>query len=190
MQVWSLEKETNLFFFFSSMVFFLFLLLSVLFLIFCHLFLNFLLRLFYCNKLLLPPFVVLLFFFHHLLLSGWGTWMDGCGTDGWKGRPPLDRCLEANVTSPNYTYRVKPPNIQPKEEDRTDRHQGYYILILIRGLSQRYWHLHDYHAIVPQLFLLKFCNTINFGRFRTVVICLFLTNIRRWGRKESVCVKP
>jgi hypothetical protein len=43
-EVW--KKKTNLFFF-SSMVFFLFLLLSVLFLIFCHLFFNFLLRLFY-----------------------------------------------------------------------------------------------------------------------------------------------
>ncbi len=90
------------------MVIFLFLLLSVLFLIFCHLFFNFLLRLFYCNKLLLPPFVVLLFFHHILLRDEELGWMDD-GTDGWKGRSPLDRCLEANVTPPNYTYRVKPP---------------------------------------------------------------------------------
>jgi hypothetical protein len=47
-EVW--KKKTNLSFF-SSMVFFLFLLLSVLFLIFCHLFFNFLLRLFYCISL-------------------------------------------------------------------------------------------------------------------------------------------
>jgi hypothetical protein len=44
-EVW--KKKTNLIFF-SSFVFFLFLLLSVLFLIFCHLFLDFRLRLFYC----------------------------------------------------------------------------------------------------------------------------------------------
>jgi hypothetical protein len=51
--------------------------------------------------------------------------------DGWKGRPPLDRCLEANVTSPKLHIPSKaPPNIQPKEEDQTDRHQGYYILRL------------------------------------------------------------
>jgi len=47
-EVW--KKKTNLIVF-SSMVFFLFLLLSVLFLIFCHLFFNFLLRLFYCLSL-------------------------------------------------------------------------------------------------------------------------------------------
>jgi hypothetical protein len=46
-------------------------------------------------------------------------------TDGWKGQPPLDRCLKANVPNqiksalsavhssiippPNYTYPLKPP---------------------------------------------------------------------------------
>jgi hypothetical protein len=60
-----------------------------LFLFFCHLFLNFLLRLFYCNKLLLPPFVLLLFF-HHLLLPGWGTWMDGW-RDEWMERTTTTR---------------------------------------------------------------------------------------------------
>jgi hypothetical protein len=117
-EVW--KKKINLILF-SSMVFFLFLLLSVLFFIFCHLFFNFLLRLFYCNKLLLP--FVVLFFFRDVELG----WIHD-GTYGWKGQPPLDRCLEANVTSPNYTYRVKPPNIQPKEEDWRNKHQGYYIL--------------------------------------------------------------
>jgi hypothetical protein len=51
----------------------------------------------------------------------------------------------------------------------------------------------SYHAVVPQLFLLNFafCNAINFGRFGTVVICLFLTNRRRWAIKESVrCWTP
>jgi hypothetical protein len=52
------------------------------------------------------------------------------GMDGWKGRPPMDRCLETNVTSLKLHIPSKSPapapHIQPKEEDRTD--QGYYIL--------------------------------------------------------------
>jgi hypothetical protein len=50
-------------------------------------FFNFLLRLFYCNKLMLPPFVLLLFFHH--LLPGWGTWMAGW-RGGWMERTPND----------------------------------------------------------------------------------------------------
>jgi hypothetical protein len=50
-EVW--KMKTNFIFFSSMAFFFLFLLLSVLFLIFCHIFLNFLLRLFYCISLFL-----------------------------------------------------------------------------------------------------------------------------------------
>jgi hypothetical protein len=61
-EVW--KKKTNLIFF-SSMVFFLFLLLSILFFIFCHLFLNFLLRLFYCIFLFCFMFKYIYFICFH-----------------------------------------------------------------------------------------------------------------------------
>jgi hypothetical protein len=60
-EVW--KKKTNLIFF-SSMVSFLFLSLSILFHIFCHLFLNFLLRLFYYISLFSCLNIFILYFFH------------------------------------------------------------------------------------------------------------------------------
>ncbi len=80
-EVW--KTKTNLIFF-SSMVFFLFLLLSVLFLIFCHLFFNFLVRLFYCISLFCFMFKCLTKSFYDETY-GWkdSRKMDD-GTDGWK----------------------------------------------------------------------------------------------------------
>jgi hypothetical protein len=44
------------------------------------------------------------------------------GMDGWKGRPPLTRCLEANVTSPKLHIPSKaPPTYNPRRRTgRTD----------------------------------------------------------------------
>jgi len=64
-EVW--KKKTNLFFFFSSMVFFLFLLLSIFILFFFHLFINFLLRLFYCISIFCFMFKYIYFICFHFL---------------------------------------------------------------------------------------------------------------------------
>jgi hypothetical protein len=59
-------------------------------------------------------------------------------TDGWKGRPPSDRCLEANVTSPKLHISSKAP---PQHTTQGGGPDGHTPRILYTKTSGYPWPL-------------------------------------------------